>query len=395
VLVDYLQENYVVWPWDITSEANKDRLTIWWCNIFPGLPLPDLQVEHCPMLIGIMLCALREEARCPQSEYEYQVLQRCDLLPQTNTRSTTKNVVQTLRTFKQEWHRNRQFLVPFDFVRSTGLCPDVVIEITKYLSLVDTINAFSIVILPLLEEAHAKIHLVNPWSPLLEIVRQHLDPRQIASLRLTNDFQIPRDHLPVFLTFDQLSSVTVISEQRANMIDCLQPFLPNVRRLSLWLNVEICSDLCRCLTTLSWRPIIHLQIRCTSKCVKRFARDYRQYFHVKNTTITSFIFDMKCCPRQRGVFAGYRNSSNLFAVALEFIGSLVNIRRVRFVMNQHRMQRFLRLRQWEQLIGQCLSLERVIIQVVDDDGDLTQEAEHIEKELRQLRPGIVFRIKSA
>jgi thiamine kinase-like enzyme len=151
VLVDYLLKSYIVWPWDVTSDANKTRLKKWWCDIFPALKLPDLQAEDCPGLIEIMLRARRVKPGCFQSEYQCQVLQRCDLLPQAKTRSTLEKVVETLRTFRQEWQYHQHFLVPFDFVRSTGLCPDVVIEITKYLSLVDTINAFSIVILPLLE----------------------------------------------------------------------------------------------------------------------------------------------------------------------------------------------------------------------------------------------------
>jgi hypothetical protein len=273
-LVDFLLENYIVWPWSITSEANQKRLMIWWYQVFPGLHLPDLRGKRYPILVGIMLRALQEDLSGSQSEYECQVLQRFDLLPKTNTRSTLENVVETLRIFKEECHHNQQFLIPFDVVRSTGLCPDVVIEISEYLSLVDIINAFSIAILPLLEKEHAKIHLVNPSNLLLQKVRRHIDPSQIASLRVHNDFQIPRDHLPAFRTFDRLTSVTVISEKGANAIGYLRPYLPNLRHLSLCFHFENNSQLFRHMRDLSSSPITHLHIRCTGNGFGRFQTPY-------------------------------------------------------------------------------------------------------------------------
>jgi hypothetical protein len=37
-MVDYLLENYIVWPWDITYESNKNTLVFHWNNdeIRPG-----------------------------------------------------------------------------------------------------------------------------------------------------------------------------------------------------------------------------------------------------------------------------------------------------------------------------------------------------------------------
>ena len=367
---------------------------VWWYQVFPGLQLPDLWGKRYPILVGIMLRALQEAPSGPQSEYECQLLQRCDLLPKTNTRSTLENVVETLRTFKQEWHHNQQFLIPFDVVRSTGLCPDVVIEISKYLSLVDIINAFSIAILPLLKAAHAKIHLENPSSLLLQKVRQHLDPSQIASLRLTNDFQIPRHHLPAFQTFDRLTSVTVISENEANAIGYLRCYLPNRRHLSLWFYFVNNSQLFRHVRDLSFFPITRLQIRCTDNAFYQFQPQHEQYSCMGNTTITSFTFEMEYYPQQRRAFRWVHDSPDLVLSAFEFIGSLVNVRRVRFVTNRQQIPTFLQLNRWQHSFPKCVCLERVIVQLVDD-GDFTEEAKNVEQEWRQLRPGIVFRIKKA
>lgn len=97
----------------------------WWCEFFPDLQLPDLDCEHCPMLIGIMLRASREETGLSLFGYGCQVLQRCDRLPGRNTRSTLEKVLQTLCAFKAGWNLNRHFVVPFDVVRWTRLSPKI------------------------------------------------------------------------------------------------------------------------------------------------------------------------------------------------------------------------------------------------------------------------------
>ena len=365
-----------------------------WCHFLPDFTLRDLQMEQCPMLIGVTLRALQEERCCPLSEYQSQVLQRCDQLSQNNTRSILESLLQTLRTFKQESLRNQQFLVPYDFVQSTRLCSDVVIEITKYLSLVDTINAFSIGILPLLQGAFAKIHLVNPFSPLLEMIRQHLDPRQIVSLRITDNFQITQHDLPTVRTFVQLTSVTFLSGGETRAIDHLRVFLPNLRRLSIWFGNETNSHRFRLPGDLSSPPITHLEIRCPGHCFVHFPTEDQQQPYTKNTTVTSFIFDMEYYLKHRGASRRYCYLPGLVNSALEFIGSLGNVRQLRFVTNRHQIRTFLRVDQWQQLIVECLFLERVIIQLIDN-GNFTQEARNVEQELRQLRPGIGFRIKSA
>ena len=394
-LVEFLLKNYIVWPCDITSDANKTRLRKWWCYTFPDLKLPDLQIEHFPMLIGIMLRARREEPNCLQSEYQCQVLQRCDLLLQTNTKSTLEDLLQTLRTFRAEWHRQQQFLVPFDVVRSTGLCPDVLAEISKYLSFDEMIRAFSVNILPALRRARAKVNLVTPSNSLLQMVCRHLDPTQIASLRITDNFQIPRRYLPSFLTFTQLTSVTAVSKRGTHAIDYLRRYLPNLRRLALWFNDETEWHLFRGLRDLSSPPITHLQIHCPGNHFISLRNEYQaQKHYAKNTTITSFMFDTEYYPVHRGGFHRHNHSSQLVNSALDFIGSLTNVRRVRFVTNRSKIQTFLQLNEWQWLIGDCACLERVIIQLVDG-GDFTREAKNIEQELCHLRPTIVFRIKSA
>jgi hypothetical protein len=111
---------------------------------------------------------------------------------------------------------------------------DVLIEITKYLSLDESINAFSMSILPLLRQANSKVHLNNSSKRFVEMIPQHLDPRQVTSLRITGDPQRLGYDLSAFRAFDQLVGLTVFSERASHTIEQCLHCLPKVRRLFLW-----------------------------------------------------------------------------------------------------------------------------------------------------------------
>ena len=87
------------------------RLQTGWAEIFPGLYLADFQIEKCPMLVGILQDVWRKKIEFSLCECQFQLLLRSDLLPRTGQRSNLENVLQTLRTFRQEWHWNQELLV--------------------------------------------------------------------------------------------------------------------------------------------------------------------------------------------------------------------------------------------------------------------------------------------
>ena len=372
------------------------RLKKWWFDVFPDLQLPIPRIDDCPMLLGIMQHASGQRGEFPPFEYQCQVLQRCDVLSKTNTRSTLENVLETLRVFKDEWHRHQQFLLPFDVSRSTGLCPDVVIEISKYLSLIDTINAFSISILPVLRQAHSKVHLNNPSYRLLQMIPHYLDPRQISSVYIIDDIHRPTHHLSAFQIFDQLVSMTIFSQRREPMIGRLLPYFPAVRRLCLWFITQFDWILAKDLRDLSSHRITHLHIRCTGVLSDDFATRNQEGGYPKNITITSLIFDLTSNQVNRDKAYFFRRTPAVvsFNLPMSFIASLTNIRRVRLIFNRNQLQTFLQVNQWQQLIHECLCLNRVIIQLANS-VEFTQDALRIERTLRLSRPGMIFRIINA
>ena len=214
------------------------------------------------MLIGVMEQTAGDQRDFSPFEHRCQILQRCDLLPQTGERSSVEHVLKTLVTFKERWRLSHQFPLPFDVGQSTGLCPDVLVEISKYLSLNDAINAFSLSILSLLRQTHSKVQLINPSRQFLEMIPEHLDSRQVASIRITGDVQRPERDLAALQIFDQLNNVTVVGKRGTKMISQLLRYLPSVRRLSFLLNDDFNSNLFRDLQDPSFHSITHLQIRC-------------------------------------------------------------------------------------------------------------------------------------
>ena len=156
------------------------------------------------------------------------------------------------------------------------------------------------------------------------------------------------------------------------------------------------SRLLHQLEVISSIPLTHLEIRCPSVFGDRSHLTSWKNRFPKNTTITSFTLHSEFFALQSGTFLGVRRP--LFMYFLDFliifIQSLVNVRRVRIVMQDEQLNTALNVNPWQQLIRKCVHLEQVIIQIVGR-ADCMERVEKIEEELRQFRPEMIFRITSA
>ena len=348
------------------------------------------------MLIGITHHTSESPRGFSPFEYYPRILQN-HFLQNTEERLRFDKVLDILRSFQQEWQRSQQFLVPFDFSRSTGLCPDILAQINEYLSLNDAINAFSLNILPLFHQTRSKVQLNSPSHRFLEMIPQYFDPRQIASLRTTDEFLPSERHFSTLRTFDQLISLTVIVRRALYLISSLLADLPNVHRLSLWFGGDIILFTFDKLQMLAFHSVTHLHIRCADPGWHHSWSGTQTDGYSKNTTITSLIFDSEYYPNDKGRNTLRRNnhrmSSDLLRAMMKFIELLVNVQRVRLLASQFTIDSFLYADIWRDLINRCVRLDRVILQLVDD-GDRTQKAHEIEQVLRRSRPEMIFRTKS-
>ncbi|CAF5228350.1 unnamed protein product, partial [Rotaria magnacalcarata] len=52
-IIDYLLENYIVWPCDVTLEVNRNMLANIWQEVFHDQLLNEFDEKKYPKLIGI------------------------------------------------------------------------------------------------------------------------------------------------------------------------------------------------------------------------------------------------------------------------------------------------------------------------------------------------------
>ena len=243
------------------------------------------------MLIRVMRCAPEEENGFSPSEYQPQVFQHADLLVDTNTGSTLEDVLERLRAFKEEWHRNEKLLASFDVCQSTGLCPDVLVETAQYLWLNDAVNAFSTSILPLLHGAHTKVHLNNLSERFLQMISEHLDPSQIVSLNIRDCFRTSVCKTCFSANFDQLVSLTLLNQKQWFTIRSFLSSLSSVRNLCLLNDDAFATDALEALQLIPRDQITRLRVRCadvdsdslSAGNIARYAlqKKHDHFFHIR------------------------------------------------------------------------------------------------------------------
>ncbi|CAF3673148.1 unnamed protein product [Rotaria sp. Silwood1] len=158
IIIEYLLENYIVWPWDITVESNRNRLIQVWEEMFSTQVLNVFPVQQYPMFIGIMRRSSRNKHWSKTSEYEFTSLIKDDVLIGADDKPAREILLHELIDFKEKYDENEQAL-SFDFQTQTGLCWDIILEIGKYLTLNDALNVFSDNILPVLSQCKTKISM--------------------------------------------------------------------------------------------------------------------------------------------------------------------------------------------------------------------------------------------
>ena len=249
--------------------------------------------------------------------------------------------------------------------------------------------------LSLLRDTHTKVRLDEPSPSFLNLIQRHFDPSQIVSLRVTDDFRLSRYDVSLFRTFDKLASLTVVSKQQTYVPTCLLDYLPNVRFVSLSFDKTIdWSYFRKLIQHIRSDSTTRLELRCPGvRCVHSFDEDWMER-DIQNRTITSFVFDLGHHPVCSRTHSKQNDQCRFLESAVKFMQSMINVRRVRFITVRNQIETLLKVQLWQQLMSKCIDLDRVVIKILDD-GDYTQEAANIERELRQTRPGISFQIKTA
>ncbi|CAF1415231.1 unnamed protein product, partial [Rotaria sordida] len=291
-MIEYLPENYIIWPWDITDESNKHMLIEIWKEMFSNRFPVDLTMKECPMLIGVMRRSSEEKDSCLASSYEFKILLKGDILMQTHRKLNLETLSDILFTFKEEFDENEQYL-SFNFIKKTSLCWDIILEITKYLSLNDAVTIFSIDILHLLRKYKVRLPIVEPSDRFMKTMIKNIDNEQIVSLHLKENQLRSTIELASASIFTNIISVTLINLQHVNQINEFQTCFPNLICLSLYYNNEIdFHRLCKIFNHIQ-NPIKRFEIHCDYiLCSHRHTSHFFSKINNLKFTIEYFLLDM-------------------------------------------------------------------------------------------------------
>ncbi|CAF1271438.1 unnamed protein product [Adineta steineri] len=141
-IIDCLLENFIIYSWDNTSELNQEIMEITWKEMFSSPFNLTFPFNQYPMIIGIMKLFEENKGDLVTPQYEFIPLLNGDILTRTQAKISREGFLKELVLFQQEYVANEQALA-CDFITKTGLCWDVILEISQYLSLNDAINSYS------------------------------------------------------------------------------------------------------------------------------------------------------------------------------------------------------------------------------------------------------------
>ncbi|CAF2768867.1 unnamed protein product [Rotaria sp. Silwood2] len=395
IIVEYLLENYIIWPWDITEESNKKILIDIWRETFSSHFGIDLSMEECPMLIGVMRRASRDNNSFSICPYEFKILLEDDILMQTNIKFNRDAFLDMLITFKEEFDENEQYL-SFDFMRKTGLCLDVVLEIVKYLSLNDVVTIFSNDILPLLEKCKMILPIVEPTNRFMENMIKNINREQIISLRLKgNEIRSIMESTSSSI-FHNVIVVTLLNLQHVNHVNEFKTRLPNLAGLSLRYDHEVdFHSVCKVFNYIE-QPMKRFKIHCGYlRCPHRHISIMLKKIKNLNETVEYFVLNVahasmgfiKNC-------AQYYATCFLMAIT-DFIKIMRNVRHVGLIIDSINVDRLFDVKEWTSLVTACHQLEKIRIKIIrntSEDIRLTENIERIQQELSNVRQNIEFQV---
>ncbi|CAF1071553.1 unnamed protein product [Rotaria sordida] len=393
IIIEYLLENYIVWPWDITFESNRNRLIQIWEEMFSIQFLDILSVKSCPMLIGIMRRSAGEKGWSLISEYEFKLLFKDNTLIRIQEKSGRETFLRELIIFKEECDDNEQ-LLSSDFITKTGLCLDIILDIAKYLTLNDAVKTFSDKILILLRKYKTKVHISYSSDTFIKMILRKIDPEQIVSLRL-NPIRLRSMILSPLLNFTNVISLILLDLQTMNQIKACEAYFPNLTSLSLWTNNEIDFNIFSRELNQLRSSIRRFEIRCAEiRCTHSFIYHSNKAY-TPNLTIENFLFDVShaTLPSINDCLEHYK--SCFLTTTIDLIKYMANIRYVHLIINKWNFKQLLHFKEWTRLVNECRQLKKITLKVmgnIEQDQELIEDIVKIQKDLYNVRQSIKFQV---
>ena len=279
-------------------------------------------------------------------------------------------------------------------MEKSGLSWEVILEIAQYLSLNDSIAAFSMDVIPVLKHYHAKLQL-SKIDYLLQRIFLQLPLEQIFSLRLKAYQVWTTNEYKLFSHFTQVRSLTLRNLIDSESITKYTKHLPNLIRLSLIYTTQIHQlpfiDLLK-----QWYDGIKcLEIHGT--CIWCEVKGFFQSDQlILKPSIEYFLFNMSyslVIPTN----SDFPQGIDRYFPAGQFIESMPNIRQVRLIGHKRDLFEYCDDDPWVRMMRKCPRLKKITLEGVgyspEEEYYFAQSASKIQTILRNLRPEIIFQMK--
>ncbi|CAF2061506.1 unnamed protein product [Rotaria magnacalcarata] len=394
-IINYLLDNYIVWPWDITFQWNKNKLIKYWEETFSTEFLDEFLIGEWPLMIGIMRRFEFKTDEFITSKYQFKSLLKSADLVGKQKPTICEIALSELRNFKRLCDENEQDLL-FDFSATTRLCWEIILEIAQYLSLNDAISAFSTNILSLFNGG-SKFQLSNPNIPFIKMILSRSDPTKIISLQLDGDRIWSEKELILLSSFEKVISMTLLNLTYSNKICRYGQYFPELTCLSLCYDNEIILSAFSSVFNQLWEKIRRFEIRCAGTLCIHYDYDISRLMNLYKTnfSVKYFLFDI-------GQFSWasmntcYGNDpSCCFKSITTVIKKMFNIQYVHFIIHKYDIEIFLHINQWENLVNDCSRLKNIKIQTSESivqDEKLKRKVCNIQTALYVIRHTIKFQI---
>jgi hypothetical protein len=169
---------------------------------------------------------------------------------------------------------------------------DIILEITKYLTLNDTVTAFSSDILYFLHKYKARLHLFEPSKVFMNMILQKIDAEQIVSLRFKAVYLGPKTALDYLSTSINIVSLTLLNIQSIEQFIEYHTIFSNLTFLSLWYDNEVDLDRLSNIFQHFRSRIKQFEVHNAGSLCTHDSSGQSNIEYIANTTIEYFLLDV-------------------------------------------------------------------------------------------------------
>ncbi|CAF2076390.1 unnamed protein product [Rotaria magnacalcarata] len=363
-IIDYLLENYIVWPCDVTLEVNRNMLANIWQEMFHGQLLNEFDEKKYPKLIGIKRIVQEQQNGSLAPDYQPVLLLEYDVLA---------------------FYRNIE----------TRFGKKIILEIVKNLTLNDAINAFSNNILPLLSQQETKVEICDPSSLFINTMLQKLTPEQVVSLRLTTSWYRTQEELSRLTRFTNVISLSLLNFQDIRSIEIYRTNFPRLTSLCFWYDNELNFTIFRELLQYLWYSIKRFEVHCPGNFCSHADQDQYNNLLFANYNIEYFLFDLSTFPLPPTSDCTKQLPSCFLMTAIDLIKYMLNLRYFQLITNIDSISKLLDLNEWVRMTSYCSRLTKITLRVLGRmkaDDEMSQKIVEIQNALCTLSQNTQFQV---